>query len=83
MSYITAEYERVRGNLPLGAWKFFFPNCNLVQVKGIFSPHDTLFIYIFLSTTAITWIWETVNMKGWGEAAEAVTPSLFQNLMQP
>lgn len=47
----------------------------------MFSPYYLLFICILLSAIAIRQTLETV--KGWGEAAEAVTSSVFQNLVQP
>lgn len=62
---------------------FFSKVCDLVQVKEMRSLCYFLFIYIILSTVARTQTCETVNVKCWGEAAEAVTPSLFKNLVQP
>lgn len=83
--YITVGREWLRRDLLLGAWRFVFFSkvCDLIQVKEMCSPCYFLFIYIILSTVARTQTCETVNVKCWGEAAEAVTPSLFKNLVQP
>lgn len=83
MSCITVEYEQVRENLPLRALKLVhFPNHVMWCKQKVYFLPMTLYLFV-LSTTDITQIWKTVNVKGWGEAAEAVTPSLFQNLVQP
>lgn len=83
MSSITVGYEQVRENLPLCALKLvFFPNCVIWCKQKVYFLPITLYLFI-LSTTDITQIWKTVNVNGWGEVAEAVTPSVFQNLVQP
>lgn len=83
MSYISVEYKQVRENLPLCAWKLiFFPNCVIWCKQKVYFLPMILYLFI-LSTTDVTQIWKTVNVKGWGEAAEAVTSSVFQNLVQP
>lgn len=81
MSYSTVEYGQVRENLPLRALKLvFFPNSVIWCKQKVYFLLVTLCLFI-LSTTDIKQIWKTVNVNGWGEVAEAVTPSVFQNLV--